>query len=177
MNSRTWHALCSQDGQTTIILQPIFTKDYIAVMEFFRRPTDWQKYTNRVTFLGSSFPPLTALFTSYLHEIISNNNPKTFSRIDNSFQLEKLNRSTLDGNFVLVSLDDFAFYKHSDRSRSWEYFHKMDTHLLRLQYPKKWIFNSTTINYAPVSSPLTIKYTDKNLVLLLTPFCLPSLRI
>jgi len=35
INSQTWHAFCSQDEQKTIILQPTFAKNYIAVMGFF----------------------------------------------------------------------------------------------------------------------------------------------
>jgi len=64
INSRTRHALCSQDGQKTIILQLTFTKEFL--QEFFRGPMDCQKYINRVTILVSSFPLLITILTSSL---------------------------------------------------------------------------------------------------------------
>jgi len=60
--------------------------------------------------ISSIDSPLYSL-ASYLREIISNNIPKSFSHIDNSFQLVKrLNGSTLNSDFVFDSLDAVSLF-------------------------------------------------------------------
>jgi len=108
-----------------LLYKKVFCSDEILPRSY--RLLKIHKLGNSFRIIISSIDSLLSL-ASYSHKIIFNNIPKSFSHIDNSFQLVKrLNGSTLNSDFVFVSLDVVSLFTNI-RSCYGEYFNRW-THI------------------------------------------------